>query len=89
VGILLISDRVTKKQRYRVIAGMAGVSAIILATIVFSGGGVNYIKQNIRVGYINGRILGSQLDFGTVRKFLLENGVWLAVPAELCGEGGR
>lgn len=81
IGVILL----TRKRS--VLVGMAGVSAIILATIVWSGGGVNYIKQNIWIGYINGRILGSQVDPRVVGRFLWENTAWLVIPVG-AGWGG-
>ncbi|KKT58077.1 MAG: hypothetical protein UX91_C0007G0015 [Candidatus Amesbacteria bacterium GW2011_GWB1_47_19] len=63
-----------------VVTGMAGVSVMAMLPIVVSGGLGAWWKQNIWVGYINGRILGSQYDWRLVGKLLAANPVWLVVP---------
>jgi len=62
--------------------GFGLVGIVILATIYFSGGLTDWFKQNIWVGYINGRVLGDDNTWLKTLNYFWRRPLWLIVAME-------
>jgi hypothetical protein len=64
----------------RIVIGWIAAVGIFMLPVIVSGGWVDYVKQNIWLGYIIGRVLGSQMNYSAVLRFLGQYPLWVIIP---------
>ena len=62
--------------------GFVLTGMVVLATIYYSGGLIDWLKQNIWVGYINGRVLGDDNTLLETVNYFWRRPLWLVLALE-------